>query len=141
MGQQCIEPGPEEAMKATRTLVVEAHAAVRFVLRAILNTAAEIDLLGEVDRAGEALEKVMVLAPDVAVIDISLGQASGLELSRAIRRSQPTTRIVLLVEEQSRAYEQAAYDAGASGVVRKAAIATQLVPCIRRVASEGSIDG
>ncbi|MBI2955420.1 MAG: response regulator transcription factor [Chloroflexi bacterium] len=127
-------------MERTSIVIVETHAVFRQLLAELLASEPEFDVVGEVDGASGAAERVRELAPDVAVVDINLGGSNGLDVSRAIRLLCPTTRVLILVEEDSVVYTQAVRECGASALVRKAAIVAALVPSLRQLTRKGMVD-
>ena len=79
------------------------------------------------------LEGARRLQPDVAVVDLSLAQHSGLDWLRALRVHCPDLRVVVLSVHDEQSVRQAALDAGADAFVLKRAIATDLLSAIARV--------
>jgi DNA-binding NarL/FixJ family response regulator len=81
----------------------------------------------------EAVEKANRLKPDVAILDISMPDLGGLQATRQIRESVPTTQVVVLTMHESDQMVRRVLDAGALGYVLKSALATQLVKAVKSV--------
>ena len=78
-----------------RAVLVDDHRAVRDVVRAFLELDGRTDVVGEAGDGGEAVEVIRETRPDVVVMDLEMPVANGLEVSAAVRRDLPDTRVVL----------------------------------------------
>jgi DNA-binding NarL/FixJ family response regulator len=79
------------------------------------------------------LEAAGRLAPDVAVVDLSLAPGSGLAWLPTIRERCPGLKVILLSVHDEQSVRRAALEAGADAVVLKRSIATDLLPAVARV--------
>jgi DNA-binding NarL/FixJ family response regulator len=79
------------------------------------------------------LEGADRIRPDVAIVDISLGQGSGLGWLRTLRQRCPETKVIVLSVHDEQSVRRAAMDAGADSFVLKRAIATDLLDAIEYV--------
>ena len=123
------------AAAATRVFLLDDHEVVRTGLAAMLDTEDDIDVVGEAGTAADALAAIAELQPDVAVLDVRLGEGNGIEVCREIRSSHPEVRCLMLT---SFADDRALLDAGlagASAYVLKQVKGTELLDTIRAVAS------
>ena len=84
------------------------------------------------------LEGAERIRPDVAIVDISLGQERGLDWLRALRRRFPEVKVIVLSVHDEQSVRRAAMDAGADSFVLKRAIATDLLDAVERVRGGGS---
>lgn len=118
---------------ATRIRVVLAddHAIVREGVRLCLQGMGDIDVVGEAEDGLEAVRLVGQLAPDVAVLDVTMPRLNGIEALRQIRRDHAGTAVVLLSMHDNEAYVTQALRAGAAGYVLKRTAATELGRAIR----------
>jgi CheY-like chemotaxis protein len=81
---------------AARVLIVDDHADVRFLIRAIIEDAAEdVVVVGEADGVGAALESIDALDPDVVVLDAMMPVVGGLEAAPMILARRPQQKILL----------------------------------------------
>jgi DNA-binding NarL/FixJ family response regulator len=126
---------PEESGAAvkSRVFVVDDHPLVREWLTSLLNQQHDLMVCGEADDAPQALNRIVVARPDVAVIDISLKTGSGLELIKQMKSSHPNVAIVVLSMHDESLYAERALRAGASGYVVKRDTPKKVVAAIRRV--------
>jgi len=122
-------------MKRIRVLLAEDHETVRQALRLLLETRADIDIVGEAANGRVALDLAMTLKPDVAVIDVSMPEMNGLAATRALKKALPGTAVVALTRHADDAYVQELLGAGASGYVLKQSTFDELLRAIRAVAA------
>ena len=118
-----------------RVMLVDDHAILREGLRALLEIAADIDVVGEAGTFDEALQLAQRLEPDVVLTDIGLPGRSGLSLVTEIRKHCPHTRVVLLTAHASEEYIRAGLDCRADGYVLKDSGHAELITAIRTVAT------
>jgi two-component system, NarL family, response regulator DevR len=122
-----------------RVFLLDDHEIVRRGLRELLEATGDIEVVGEAGSAEEALRRVPVAAPDVAVLDVRLPDGDGVQVCRDIRSKLPDVRCLMLT---SYADDEALFDAimaGASGYVLKQIRGTELVEAIRKVAAGQSL--
>ncbi len=83
-------------MAPVRTLIVDDHSDVRFLIRAIVADAgADVEVVGEADGAEAALEQLEALAPDVVVLDARMPRVDGFEAAPMLLAARPGLPIVL----------------------------------------------
>lgn len=121
-------------MTPTRVLLAEDHTIVRKGLLALLSPEADIEVCGEVDTGSQAVKAVGTLAPDVAILDITMPELSGLEAARRIKKRYPKARVLFLTMHANEAYLREALLIGASGFVLKRAAPEELILAIRAAA-------
>ena len=117
-----------------RLLLVDDHAVVRSGLRMLLESEADIEIVGEAGTAREALSAVTNLTPDVVLMDIGLPDLSGIDAAREIKRLRPETAIVALTIHEDEEYFFKMLEAGASGYVPKRAAPEELLTAIHAAA-------
>jgi two-component system response regulator DesR len=115
-----------------RVLVVDDHAVVQWGFRVLLGRQPWVESCVAASTAEEALQEARRRPPDVALVDLFLGQRSGAEVGEAIRGVSPDTR-VLLMSGVGRISPQAAQAAGASGFVSKDRSAEEVAMAVRMV--------
>ena len=131
--------GTEGARKRIRVFLVDDHEVVRRGVAALLETEDDMTVVGEAGTAEQALSRIPVVVPDVAVLDVRLPGGSGVQVCREIRSDHPEIACLMLT---SFADEDALYDAvmaGAAGYVLKQIHGADLVGAVRTVASGGSL--
>jgi DNA-binding NarL/FixJ family response regulator len=109
-----------------RMAIADDHPVVLAGIKAMLRSAHEIDLVGEAGDGAAALQLVRAERPDVAVLDISMPEISGLDLARRIAAEAPGVKVVALTVHEDRAYVQQLLDAGARGYLLKRSAAEDL---------------
>src|SRR5947209_8435344 len=119
-------------MPAT-VFIAEDHQIVRQGLRAILEHAQDLKLVGDAGNGLETVHLVGRLKPDVLVLDLMMPELGGLEAARQVRELSPRTKIVVLSMHSDDAYVAAAHRAGASAYVLKEAGSEELLLAIRKV--------
>jgi DNA-binding NarL/FixJ family response regulator len=119
--------------KRLRILVADDHELVRRGIRGLLRALSGWTVVGEAKNGLEAVEKANRLKPDVAILDISMPDLGGLQATRQIRESIPTTQVVVLTMHESDQMVRRVLDAGALGYVLKSDLATHLVKAVRSV--------
>ena len=102
-----------------RVLIVDDHALIRRSLELALTAETDIEVVGEASDGQEAVELAARLLPDVVLMDVRMPRRSGIEATRAIKESAPSTRIVMLTvsDEEEDLFE--AIKAGATGYLLK----------------------
>src|SRR6187200_3204623 len=119
--------------------LLDDHEVVRQGLRALLEGAGDITVVGESGSALEATHRIPALRPRVAVLDARLPDGSGIEVCRAVRAVDPTISALILTSYDDDEALLAAIMAGASGYVLKEIRGTDLVQAVRHVAAGGSL--
>jgi DNA-binding NarL/FixJ family response regulator len=118
--------------RGLRVLVVDDHAVVQWGFKLLLARQGWIERCELASTPDEALELAERVAPEVALVDLFLGERSGAELCEAIRERSPRTR-VLLISGVGWISEEAARTAGASGFVSKDWSAEEVAQAVRMV--------
>jgi two-component system response regulator DevR len=119
--------------------LVDDHEVVRRGLIDLLGADPELEVVGEAGSVGEAMVKIPVIAPDVAVLDVSLPDGNGIELCRDLLSEMPDLRCLMLTSFTS---DQAMLDAilaGASGYVVKDIKGMELATAIKEVGAGKSL--
>lgn len=113
-------------------LLVDDHARFRHTVHRLLDSEADIRVVGEAANGPEAMSAVERLKPDVLVVDVEMPGFSGLQVTRRVRSSHPEIRIVALSLYDDEQFRDAMRDAGASAFVRKDEPFASLCAAIRR---------
>lgn len=118
-------------MKRIKILLVDDNVAILEQIRRTLE--ARYEIVAAVSDSAAAMEKLN-LSPDVIVLDISMGQESGIELAKRVLNTDPLRRIVFLTVYADQDFVSAALNVGALGYVIKPRIASDLIPAIESAA-------
>jgi DNA-binding NarL/FixJ family response regulator len=116
-----------------RVLVVDDHFVVRAGVASYIDSQSDMTLVGDAASCFDALACVDELQPDVVLMDIRLSDGSGIDTTRKIRDSHPTTKVVMFTTYADLDLLRQSIEAGASGYVVKRMALKALVDTIRRV--------
>ncbi len=122
-----------------RVFLLDDHEVVRTGLRALLETEDDIEVVGEAGTVADALNRIPLARPDVAILDVRLPDGSGVEVCREVRSDNPEIACLMLTSYADDEALLAAVLAGAAGYVLKQVGGTDLVSDIRKVASGGTL--
>jgi NarL family two-component system response regulator LiaR len=116
-----------------RILTADDHAVVREGLRALIETEPGMALVGEAADGIEAVRQTRALEPDVVLLDLVMPRKSGIEAIEEIKRTMPSTRILVLTSfaEDDKVFP--AIKAGAHGYLLKDTSPAELLRAIREV--------
>ena len=120
-------------MAATRVLLVDDESLVRRILKEILTSHPDMELVGEAATGYEAVDAVEKLQPDIVVMDIRLPGLDGIAAAREIRDKYPQVKIIGLSEYAYGYNTDAMEKAGALGVYQKSSAFEELYPAIKKV--------
>src|SRR5690348_2955075 len=128
---------------AIRIFLLDDHELVRRGIRDLLWSEEDMTVVGQASNAAEALELIPQTQPDVAVLDVRLGEGrdepNGIEVCRDIRSHHPEIACVMLTSFADDEALFASIMAGASGYVLKQISGAELVKAVRRVAAGESL--
>lgn len=124
--------------KTARIVLIDDHPIVLVGLRNLIATADDLRLVGEAGSGVSGLKLIHETKPDVAVLDISMPDMSGIALAARLREDGVAPRLLALSVHEDRAYLTQAFQAGIQGYVLKRSAAEVLIPAIRAVLSGGS---
>jgi two-component system response regulator NreC len=117
-----------------RVLLADDHDILRDGLRALLEMAGDIRVVGEARTGREAVAEAERLRPNIVLMDISMPELDGVEACRRIRQHAPDVRVLFLTMHEADDYLFRALRAGAAGYVIKRAAAGDLLAAVRAVA-------
>lgn len=125
-----------------RTLIVDDHPLFRLGLCSQLAQIPEYIVVGEAHTVAEALQLAKEHDLDLALVDITLPDGSGLDLTREIKHLSPHTAVLIISMHNHIDLVAAAFQAGASGYMSKESGGTSILQAIEKVLSGGQyIDG
>src|SRR5512135_2181563 len=121
-----------------RLVVVDDHPVVRHGLVAMLRYERDMQVVGEAENGVEAVNRILELLPDVALLDLNLPKMSGIEVMRQVRAQQPRVRFLVLTTYDTDEYIGPALEAGAQGYLLKDATPDELTRAVRSLAAGGA---
>jgi DNA-binding NarL/FixJ family response regulator len=116
-----------------RVIIVDDHPIVRKGLAQLINDESDLHVCAEAATPQEALEEIGNSRADVAVVDLSLGQDSGLELIKDIRVRYPDLPVLVLSMHDESLYADRVMRAGAMGYIMKDEASDRVIGAIRLV--------
>jgi DNA-binding NarL/FixJ family response regulator len=122
-----------------RVLLVDDHAILREGLRALLQAAPDLEVVGEASDGRGGIDRAVALRPDVVVMDVSMEGLGGYEATIEIRRLVPDARVLVLTQYDEGSYVRRFLQAGVSGYLLKKSAGSELVSAIRAVARGGVV--
>lgn len=114
-------------------MLIEDHPVVRLGLANLIDDEPDLHVCGGAETAVEAMEQIPRLRPDIVVVDIALGQTSGLDLIKQIHDEHATLPVLALSMHDEALYGERALRAGAKGYIMKKEAMDQVMTAIRRV--------
>lgn len=116
-----------------RLLLADDHPIVRAGIRQFLEMEEDLKVIAEADDGEEAVKKIEALKPDVAILDIRMPKATGIEVTRHIRSKNLQVGVLILTAYENEPYISAALKAGANGYILKNADSADIVNAIKDV--------
>jgi two-component system response regulator NreC len=116
-----------------KVLIVDDHAVVRAGLRALIHDEPELNLVGEATGGVEAVEMARQLVPDIVLLDISMPDLDGIQVTRQLRQAESPARILILTVHEDEGLLREALKAGASGYILKKAAESELISAVHVV--------
>jgi DNA-binding NarL/FixJ family response regulator len=123
--------------KRIKVYIVDDHPVVRQGLNLLLRMESDMVCCGEAETVPEALRGIEAAKPDVAVVDLSLRDTSGLELVKDLHAYHPTLPVVVLSMHDETLYAERVLKAGAKAYLMKDEAQEAILAAIRKVASGG----
>ena len=114
-----------------RVIIADDHHLVRQGIRALLEKASDIEVVGEAADGQEALDLAKRLMPDVLVIDLSMPRLSGIQATGRVRALHVPTQVVVLSMHSDETLVRQALQSGARGYLLKRSVAEELLLAIR----------
>ncbi|APV42039.1 MULTISPECIES: response regulator [Pseudomonas] len=121
-----------------RVALVDDHALVRDGIKALLAVMPPLEVVGEAESGADAIEMVGRCQPDLLLVDISLRDMNGLELTRVLRSQYPSLKVLVLSMYDNNEYVSESVRAGASGYVLKNSPSREIIAAIEAIASGGT---
>ncbi|MCC5575517.1 response regulator transcription factor [Microtetraspora sp. AC03309] len=124
-----------------RIVVVDDHPLMREGLRALVASLPDVEVVGEAGDGEAARREAQLTQPDVVIMDLHMPGTNGVEATRAILRTTPATRVLVLTMFEDDDSVFGAMRAGASGYLVKGAQQDEIVRAIRSVAAGHAVFG
>jgi DNA-binding NarL/FixJ family response regulator len=122
-----------------RVFVLDDHELVREGIRSLLESDEDIEVVGEASTAAEALARIPLAKPDVAILDVRLDDSNGIDVCRDVRSAMPELVCLMLTSFADDEALYASIMAGAAGYVLKQIKGRDLIEDIKKVARGASL--
>lgn len=116
-----------------KVLLADDHQMVRAGIRQLLESTKDIQVIAEAGDGEEAQSLIQMHKPDVAVLDIQMPKATGIDVTRWVRAHLPEVGVLILTAYDDEPYVMAVLQAGANGYVLKTANADELIQAVHDV--------
>jgi DNA-binding NarL/FixJ family response regulator len=116
-----------------KVIIVDDHPLFRERLAQLINHEPDMEVTGDADTAKDAIQLIRNTSPDLAIIDITLKESSGLELVKSIKALSIGVPVLVLSMHEESLYAERALRAGATGYITKHQAADEVLAAIRRV--------
>jgi len=119
--------------KKARIFIVDDHPLVREMLSNLIRQTPDLMVCGEAEDSKAALQELARSGPDLAIVDLSLGNGSGIDLIRSIRSLFPEVAVIVLSMHDERVYAERSIRAGARGYIMKRESTKKIIEAIHQV--------
>jgi DNA-binding NarL/FixJ family response regulator len=116
-----------------RVFLVDDHALVREWLGSLIRQQRGLTTCGEADNARDALQGIASTQPDVAIVDLTLKDSSGLDLIKELNHSYPNVAVLVLTMHDETLYAERALRNGAQGYIMKREATQKVIEAIYRI--------
>jgi DNA-binding NarL/FixJ family response regulator len=120
-------------MSAKRIFLVDDHPLVREWLTQLIDQQPDLTVCGEAGSAAQAVAALGAARADLAIVDLSLEDSTGLDLIKSLQRLTPAVPVLVLSMHDESLYAERVFRAGARGYVNKRESAQRVVEAVRRV--------
>jgi two-component system, NarL family, response regulator DevR len=122
-----------------RVFLLDDHELVREGIRSLLESDGDLEVVGEAGNAADAMTRIPLANPDVAILDVRLEDGSGIEVCRELRSSMPGLVCLMLTSFDDDEALYSSVMAGAAGYVLKQIKARDLIEDVKKVATGASL--
>jgi DNA-binding NarL/FixJ family response regulator len=116
-----------------KIFLVDDHPLVREWLTNLIHQQPDLTVCGEAESAPQAIPAILALKPEVAIVDLSLKDSSGIELIKDLRQTCPNVAVLVLSMHDETHYAERALRAGAKGYITKRETTKKVIAAIRQV--------
>jgi DNA-binding NarL/FixJ family response regulator len=121
------------AIGKRKVFIVDDHPVVRDGLTVLINHEPDLHVCGQAAQARQALSAIAELKPDVAIVDITLEDSDGIELTKDIKAKYPKLPVIVLSMHDESIYAERVLHAGARAYLMKDAVSDKIITAIHTV--------
>jgi len=118
-----------------KIFIADDHPIFRGGLRQLIETAPQMEVIGEAKDGAEAIERMLQTTADIALLDIDMPKADGFQVLTTLREKGLTLQVVFLTMHKDEQFLNAALDLGVKGFLVKDSAAEEVIDCINAVVS------
>ncbi|MBI5055730.1 MAG: response regulator transcription factor [Nitrospirae bacterium] len=126
-------PKTESRIQKHKVFIVDDHCVLREGLSRLINSEEDLLVCGEANNVSDALDLIAASKTDIAIVDITLGDGSGIRLIEKLMHSRPDLPVLVLSMHDESAYAERCLKAGARGYIMKQEPSKTLIAAIRKV--------
>lgn len=130
-GTSFLSPENDACSAPIRVLLVDDHTVVRQGLRSLMQSYADMLVVGEADNGVEAVAMADALLPDVVIMDVNMPKMNGVQATGQIKARHPSMVVIGFSMHDDSRYEQGMKTAGAAGYITKDSISDHLYDLVR----------
>lgn len=123
----------EPANGKKKIFLVDDHPLVREWLTNLIHQQPDLVVCGEAESGPQALQAILETRPDIAIVDLSLRDSSGIELIKSLKQAAPAVAVLVLSMHEEAHYAERSLRAGAMGYIAKRETTRKVIAAIRRV--------
>jgi len=133
MAKEAAARATSPTPKAYKILVVDDHSIVRRGIRALLETQPDMEVCAEAADGATAMEQVIKERPNLVVLDLTMPEKNGLEVTRLIREESPSSDVLILTMHFSEEVAREVLRCGARGYILKSDADSELLTAVRHI--------
>ena len=133
MTRAAAPPPPPPAPRIYKILVADDHPIVRRGLRSLLESQPDLQVCAEAGDGAATMEIVLKDRPDLVILDLTMPEKNGLEVTRLIREESPSTEVLILTMHFSEEIAREVLRCGARGYLLKSDADAELLAAVRHI--------
>jgi DNA-binding NarL/FixJ family response regulator len=131
--QERRSPSAPISQQQRKVLIVDDHPVFRFGLSQLIAQEEDLRVCGEASTSADALDVMRTRKPDIAIVDVSLQGANGIDLLKRMKSENPALPVLMISMHDETLYPLRALRAGANGFMTKRATMNEVVAAVRQV--------
>ena len=133
MTKEAAAPAPPPAPRTYKILLADDHPIVRRGVRSLLETQPDLRVCAEAGDGAATMELVIKDRPDLVILDLTMPEKNGLEVTRLIREESPSTEVLILTMHFSEEIAREVLRCGARGYLLKSDADAELLSAVRHI--------
>jgi len=126
-----------QEIRPYRIVLADGHTPLREGLKKILKESVDLNVVGEAEDSVELLRLLKQFVPHMVILDVSMPEGGGFEVTRTIKSMYPAMKVLILAMHKSYEYLRQALSAGADGYSLKEDATTEIAPAVEMIRNGG----